>query len=74
MCRAMPRFTIGDRYIGNRGWNQFSMKYSTCAEPAGREGERDGGLGQDFVSHPCGVKGGPLCEQPGTPFAKSAKN
>ena len=21
------------------------MKYSTCAEPAGREGERDGGLG-----------------------------
>jgi hypothetical protein len=46
------------------------MKYSTCAEAAGREGERDGGLGEDFVSHPCGVKGGPLCEQDGTPLRK----
>jgi hypothetical protein len=50
------------------------MKYSTCAEPAGREEERDGGLGEDFVSDPRGVKGGPLCEQAGAPFAKSAKN
>jgi hypothetical protein len=50
------------------------MKYSTCAEAAGREGERDGGLGEDFVSDPCGVKGGPSCEQAGTPFAKSGEN
>ena len=51
------------------------MKYSTCAEPAGREEEeREGGLGEDFVSDPRVVKGGPLREQAGTPFAKSAKN